>query len=70
MDVEKIKSILKSNNIISEEWVSKNKLVPLNISNNDLKEVSKMVNSTVLVNSNIFFGGDNKTSDILDILKK
>ena len=70
MDVEKIKSILKSNNIISEEWVSKNKLVPLNISNNDLKEVSRLANSTVLVNSNMFFGGDNKTSDILDILKK
>ena len=70
LDVEKIKFILKSNNIISDEWVSKNKLVFLNISNNDLKEVSKMVNSTVLFNSNMFFGGDNKISDILDILKK
>ena len=68
MDVEKIKSILKSNNI-SDEWISQNKLVGLNVSNNDLKDVSKMVNSTVLLNNNMFFAGDNKTSDLLDILK-
>ena len=69
MDVEKIKSILKSNKI-SDKWISHTKLITLNITNNDTKDISKIVNSTVLLNNNIYLGGDNKTSELLDILKK
>ena len=70
MDVEKIKSILKTNHI-SDKWISHTKLITLNVGNNDTKDISKMFNySTVLLNSNMLLGGENKTSDILDILKK
>jgi Mg2+ and Co2+ transporter CorA len=57
MDVEKIKTILKSNNI-SEKWVSEKKLIAINsvmnnVKNMDLKKIT--INSTVLANSNFFF---------------
>ena len=70
MDVEKIKSILKTNHI-SDKWISHTKLITLNVGKNDTKDISKMFNySTVLLNSNMLLGGENKTSDILDIFKK
>ena len=69
MDIERIKTILKSQNI-SEKWVSQNKLILMNLNNNEIKDVSKMANSTILFNSNMYLAGDNKGSDFLDILKK
>ena len=66
MDVEKIKSILKTNHI-SDKWISHTKLITLNVGKNDTKDISKIVNSTVLLNNNIYLGGDNKTSELLDI---
>ena len=73
MDVEKIKTILKSNNI-SEKWVSEKKLIAINsgmnnVKNRDLKKIT--INSTVLANSNFFFGGTEiKNSEIIDQNKK
>ena len=69
MDIERIKTILKSQNI-SEKWVSQNKLILMNLNNNEIKDVSKLSNSTILFNSNMYLAGDNKGSDFLDILKK
>ena len=73
MDVEKIKTILKSNNI-SEKWVSEKKLIAINsgmnnVKNRDLKKIT--INSTVLANSNFFFGGTEiKNSEINEQNKK
>ncbi len=73
MDVEKIKTILKSNNI-SEKWVSEKKLIAINsgmnnVKNMDLKKIT--INSTVLANSNFFFGGTEiKNSEINEQNKK
>ena len=73
MDVEKIKTILKSKNI-SEKWVSEKKLIAINSIRNDTRSsnLNKItINSTVLANSNLYLGGiDNKNSKIINDSKK
>ena len=73
MDIEKIKTILKSNDI-AEKWVSKKKLIAINSIINKVNSIDNnkiAINSTVLANSNFVFGGtDNKNSDMIDENKK
>ena len=68
MDVEKIKAILKNNNI-SEKWVSEKKLIAIDSGFSKIVPNSNKnaVNSTVLANSNFIMIGsnDNKTNDNL-----
>ena len=68
MDVEKIKTIMKSQNIC-DKWVSEKKLIIIN-DNETENETSKIVvDSTVLANSHFLFK-DNKSNEITDILKQ
>ena len=57
MDVEKIKSIFNKYNL-SEKWISEKKLIALGISNKN-NNISKMIHSTILANSNLIFNDDN-----------
>ena len=56
MDVEKIKSLLNKYNL-AEKWISEKKLIAIEMQNKNTN-VSKMIHSTILANSNYIFNDD------------
>ena len=68
MDVEKIKTIMKAQNIC-DKWISEKKLIPIKIGKDDENDIIQMgINSTVLANSNALIkDSDNNNNDILKI---
>ena len=68
MDVERIKKILNEFKI-ADNWVSEKKLIAIDLHENKT-ECSKIINSTVIANSNIFLAGENKNNEFSGNLKK
>ncbi len=69
MDIEKIKTIMKSQGIC-DKWISEKKLIPILIDKDEENDLVQMaINSTVLANSNILMK-ENKNNDILEIVNK
>ena len=69
MDVEKIKTIMKSNNIC-DNWISEKKLIPIILGKEEENDTFHMaMNSTVLANSNVLIK-DNKNNDLMHLFHK
>ena len=53
---------------IADNWVSEKKLIAIDLHENKT-ECSKIINSTVIANSNIFLAGENKNNEFSGNLK-